>query len=542
MATLTGTKPRNTYKDLLQVSNSNSGIDGTLRSVEDGEGTTGPFKVSTSGVEMSQQLDLNGKELILDADGDTSITADTDDQIDIRIAGADDFAFKANSFEVQTGSKIDLNGTELILDADQDTTIAADTDDQIDIRIAGADDFQFTPNTFTAATGSVVALPDASVSAPALTNTGDTNTGLYFPAADTVGVVAGGTELWRFGSNPTTGRNLIINGNAKISQRNADVTGIGASTVKTPVDMWQIVASTEGRVTASQATSGGSGAIKQHPTAIKLDCTTADGTVGAANIMSLRTSIEANQLQHLRWGDSTAQDVTLSFWMSSPKTGTHCVTLYNADAGRYYIKEFSVASQNTWEKFEITYPGDTGGSFNNDSGAGLRIDFPLQAGSNEQGSANAWTSGSKYATSNQQNLVDHTDNNFMLTGVQLEIGIATDFEHEEFTTTLAKCQRYYVKWTTASGTGMGGVCRSTSAGIVGGLNFPVAMRAAPTMTWGTFTCIDSSAGGVDATMSTNAAGAKGVTASFASASGLTDGNGAYLELKSGQTLQASAEL
>ena len=158
MATLTGTKPRNTYKDLLQVSNSNSGIDGTLRSVEDGEGTTGPFKVSTSGVEMSQTLDVNGKELILDADGDTSITADTDDQIDIRIAGADDFAFKANTFEVQTGSTIDLNGTELILDADADTSITADTDDQIDIRIAGADDFAFKANSFEVQTGSKIDL------------------------------------------------------------------------------------------------------------------------------------------------------------------------------------------------------------------------------------------------------------------------------------------------------------------------------------------------------------------------------------------------
>ena len=33
--------------------------------------------------------DINGDELILDADADTSITADTDDQIDIRIAGTD---------------------------------------------------------------------------------------------------------------------------------------------------------------------------------------------------------------------------------------------------------------------------------------------------------------------------------------------------------------------------------------------------------------------------------------------------------------------
>tara|TARA_R110002012_G_scaffold58793_1_gene152903 strand:+ start:70 stop:1524 length:1455 start_codon:yes stop_codon:yes gene_type:complete len=51
----------------------------------------------------------------------------------------------------------DLNGQEFILDADADTSISADTDDQIDIRIAGADDFQFTANTFTAQSGSTIA-------------------------------------------------------------------------------------------------------------------------------------------------------------------------------------------------------------------------------------------------------------------------------------------------------------------------------------------------------------------------------------------------
>src|SRR3990167_6287984 len=48
--------------------------------------------------------DLNGVELILDADGDTSITADTDDQIDIEIAGADDFRMLANIFRALSGS------------------------------------------------------------------------------------------------------------------------------------------------------------------------------------------------------------------------------------------------------------------------------------------------------------------------------------------------------------------------------------------------------------------------------------------------------
>ena len=101
-----------------------------------------------------KDVDLDGTELVLDADADTSITADTDDQIDIRISGADDFAFKANTFEVQTGSNIDMNGTELILDADADTSITADTDDQIDIKIGGADDFAFKANKFEVQTGS----------------------------------------------------------------------------------------------------------------------------------------------------------------------------------------------------------------------------------------------------------------------------------------------------------------------------------------------------------------------------------------------------
>ncbi len=58
---------------------------------------------------------------------------------------------------------VDLNGVELILDADQDTSISADTDDQIDIKIAGADDFQFTANTFTALAGSSVVIPDGGL-------------------------------------------------------------------------------------------------------------------------------------------------------------------------------------------------------------------------------------------------------------------------------------------------------------------------------------------------------------------------------------------
>ena len=62
-----------------------------------------------SGAVTYSGVDLNGTELVLDADADTSITADTDDQIDIRIAGADDFKITANTFEALSGSEIKTN-------------------------------------------------------------------------------------------------------------------------------------------------------------------------------------------------------------------------------------------------------------------------------------------------------------------------------------------------------------------------------------------------------------------------------------------------
>jgi len=45
--------------------------------------------IANASLEMPNSLDMNGKELILDADGDTSITSDTDDQIDFKTGGSD---------------------------------------------------------------------------------------------------------------------------------------------------------------------------------------------------------------------------------------------------------------------------------------------------------------------------------------------------------------------------------------------------------------------------------------------------------------------
>jgi len=46
---------------------------------------------------------------------------------------------------------------------------------------------------------------DGSASAPSITNSGDTNTGMFFPAADTIAFTEGGTESMRIDSNGNVG-------------------------------------------------------------------------------------------------------------------------------------------------------------------------------------------------------------------------------------------------------------------------------------------------------------------------------------------------
>jgi len=70
---------------------------------------------------------------------------------------------------------VDLNANELIVDLDADTSITADTDDQIDIKTAGADDFRFTANTFTALSGSSIVTPTLTVSSSATISGGAIN-------------------------------------------------------------------------------------------------------------------------------------------------------------------------------------------------------------------------------------------------------------------------------------------------------------------------------------------------------------------------------
>ena len=145
----------------------------------------------------------------------------------------------------------DLNGQEFILDADADTSISADTDDQIDIRIAGADDFQFTANTFTAQSGSTIAAQ--ALTATTVTATGDVsldggNFVFNESSADkdfriesngnaNIFVVDGGNDKVGIGGSPAFSTEIIS------SSTDTSLTAIGAS---------QLVVTNTGSATTNQ--------------------------------------------------------------------------------------------------------------------------------------------------------------------------------------------------------------------------------------------------------------------------------------------------
>ena len=140
---------------------------------------------------------------------------------------------------------VDLNGVALVLDADADTTIAADTDDQIDIQIAGADDFQFTANKFSVLTGSSQSFAD---SAKGLFGTGDdleiyhdgTNsliankTGALKIATETSGIAV---TIGLTTSETTVADNLSVTGNLTVGGTTSfgdfNITNVGSIALDT---------------------------------------------------------------------------------------------------------------------------------------------------------------------------------------------------------------------------------------------------------------------------------------------------------------------
>lgn len=327
-------------------------------------------------------------------------------------------------------------------------------------------------------------------------------------------------------------KNVLINGSLDVWQRGISFAAIADGSYF--ADMWyHIKGTTAAAMTITRDTNVPTVAQAgfKFSYSIKCDVTTADASVASNDVVSLQTKVEGLNARHL-----VDKICTLSFWVSSPKTGAHSVSIVSYGSDRVYPFTYTVNSANTWEKKTKTFTLDVagGGTWAWDTNHAFKIRFPLMAGSDyANGTDSTWgTTGLYGVTSGQANVMDSTDNNFYLAGLQLELGsTATEFDYRSYSVEHSLCQRYLLKFGgQAAYEPLGvGFCATTAQARVW-IEFPVEMRAAPA-----FYTTDSSKWQVRCTsdvqcssVSLAIATTRGADIVAAVASGLTAGGGAFV--------------
>jgi hypothetical protein len=267
-----------------------------------------------------------------------------------------------------------------------------------------------------------------------------------------------------------------------IAQRGTSSTGVTSNGYYT-CDRWNTIPINLGTWTLTQSTDVPTG--QGFVSSFKLDCTTADASPAADDLFIFRQKIEGQNLQYIKKGTSSAESLTLSFWVKSNKTGTYIAELFDNDNTRQISKTYTISSADTWEKKTITFAGDTTGALDNDNAVSLNVQFWLGAGSTYS-SGTLSTTWTAYTNANravgQVNLADSTSNEWYITGVQLEAGqTASEFEFLPYDVNYSRCNRYYQDYTQTN-TIIRGKGYSTSQGMDTPFTFKTPMRASPTMT------------------------------------------------------------
>ena len=283
-------------------------------------------------------------------------------------------------------------------------------------------------------------------------------------------------------TNNLSNRNLIINGAMQVAQRGTsftDPTGV-------PYTLDRFAMQNSSGTPAFNVTQD-SDAPHGFNKSLKVACTTADASPAAGSISRVFQYIEAQNMQGLAKGTSSAKPCTLSFYVKTNKTGLYTVFVFDADNTRLMSGSYTV-SNTDWNRYTILIPADTTGVLDNGNGQGFGIFWGLSLGS-DRTSGSLQSSFGSYAVGKEHagnvNFADNTSNVWYLTGVQLEVGPqATAFEHRSFAEESLLCQRYFaiMKPNTNYAAYGVGCCYSTYQATFM-VHLPTEMRTSPTFAY-----------------------------------------------------------
>lgn len=300
-----------------------------------------------------------------------------------------------------------------------------------------------------------------------------------------LGVTFNDASLQPAAASPYGLKNKIINGAMVIDQRNNGAAGTAATNTNPyGVDRWSVYGDVSGKFTYQQ----NAGAVT--PPAGFTNyfgmTSTSAYTVLSGGRQIVVQSTEGFNTYDLDFGKATAKTITLSFWVYSSLTGTFGGSLQNYANTRSYPFTYTISVANTWEYKTVTIAGDTSGTWVGASNAGsFQLNFSLGSGSTYSGTAGAWATANYASATGATSVVGTNGATFYITGVQLEQNTtATPFERRMFNNELTNCQRYFAKLQN-DGTGQiaisAGFQTSTTVAAFA-INFPVTMRAEPTVT------------------------------------------------------------
>jgi hypothetical protein len=340
-------------------------------------------------------------------------------------------------------------------------------------------------------------------------------------------------ELVQFSRGASGGgsKNIIINGAMTIDQRNSGAALTPTSTYyhKT-LDRWIANFSQASKLIVQQ--NAGSvtppAGFKNYIGATQTGSTYTQTTNDA---FSFNQYIEGNNIAHLDWGLSTAKNLILSFWVRSNVTGTYGAYIANSATNRIFVNSYTIDAANTWEKKSVSITGDTTGTWLTTNAVGMQFGLVFGAGSGRQTAPNAYNASADYAPTNQANILGTSGGYFYLTGVQLEVNdTATDFEVENYGTTLAKCQRYYFSLGGDAAYERGAVGYNFSTTLSRcSTHFPTTMRAAPSTSISGALYVAKAGSEVSVTSASNDNSSRHVGhMGYSVSSGLTAGDGATI--------------
>ena len=287
---------------------------------------------------------------------------------------------------------------------------------------------------------------------------------------------------------PTTGqlshRNIIINGDFTVAQRATSSTSEGYATVDRFRCSFTVPSEnpTQSQVDVSSGTTPYTLGFRK---AFKIQNGNQSSIASNTNI-NLMYRVESQDIANSGWNyTSTSSFITLSFWIKASVAQNYYGFLLNEDTNQNVFPfETGTLTADTWTKITKTIPGNSNLTFNNDTGAGLRIAVYGYLGTGSTGSMSldtwvAYNHPSTFTPNNTNTWITTNDATLEFTGFQLEVGpVATPFEHLTFGEQLARCERYYQKWGEQRQMWMTNVNGTDHRKLV---YFPTSMRAAPTM-------------------------------------------------------------